>query len=186
MIFAGSDLHAQLRKKPDVSSKSKKEKANQADRKPIYEHLGGELLFGNLGFFNGLSVSTKLSLGYKITSGIALGGGTKLFYDQYSVVGPDPSVFDIGGFFMGRARIYQDIYFKAEYAFMRYEKDPDGYSIRNLYENVSVNYPLVGLGYMSGAGKWKFGVELMYIANETAQDIQSSVIEYWFGANYNF
>ncbi|MCO6463198.1 MAG: hypothetical protein J5I52_03520 [Saprospiraceae bacterium] len=175
---------AQLRKRPEgSSSKTKKERVV----KPSFvDRLGGDIMLGNVGFFNGLTISAKLDAAFKINDRFALGGGSKMFYDQYSVLGPDPSVFDIGGHFMGRARIINDIFFQAEYAFMKYSKDPVGYSIRGLTEDVKVNYPLFGLGYMSGVGKWKFAIQLMYIANETARDLQSAVVEYWFGASYNF
>lgn len=186
MIFSVTVTDAQVRKRTDVSSRSKKEVKEAIDKKSPFEKINAEILLGNVGFFNGLSISSKLSAFYKLSDRFALGGGVKLFYDQYSVIGPDPSVFDYGGFFAGRAKITKDIYFKAEYAFMHYAKDPDNYQIRRLYENVSVDYPLFGLGYMSGTGNWRFGIELLYIANETARDIQSSVVEYWFGASYNF
>jgi hypothetical protein len=39
---------------------------------------------------------------------------------------------------------------------------------------------------MSGTDKWRFGIELLYIANEKARDYQGSIVEYWFGASYNF
>ncbi len=183
LVFVSNDVHAQLRNKSTIEAKSKKDKK---DKSEFLDKIGGEIFLGNVGFFNGLSVSSKLSAGYKLGERFSLGGGLKLFYDQYSVVGPDPSVFDFGGLLTGKAKITKDIYVKAEYAFMKYAKDPAGYRVRNLFEDVKVNYPLFGLGYMSGSDKWKFGIELLYIANETARDLQSSVIEYWFGASYNF
>ncbi|MCZ2099912.1 MAG: hypothetical protein LC107_00050 [Chitinophagales bacterium] len=188
MAFVGHDAQAQLRKNTNVSSKSKKESKEKGDTKSFLENLGGEILLGNVGFYNGLSLSSKLSVGYKLGERVALGGGLKLFYDQYSVVGPDPSIFDYGGLFMGRVKLFQDFYLKAEYSFMNYAKDPVGYGyiFRGLYEDLSVNYPSFGLGYSSGTDQWKVGVELLFIANETAKDIQNAVLEYWFGAVYNF
>lgn len=181
------DVDAQVRKRATNSknTKIKKEKISK-DETSFLDKGYAEIKFGNLGFFNGLSVSSKLNVGYKFHDRFSIGGGFKLFYDQFSVVGPDPSVFDIGGFMHARAKITNEIYFQGEYAFMNYAKDPAGYNIRFISQDISLNYPLLGLGYMSGSDKWRFGVELLYIASERAQDIQGSVIEYWFGASYNF
>ncbi len=177
-----ADLNAQVRKKTTTSkaAKAKEEKIS------FLEKFNPEIKFGNLGFFNGLSLSSKVNVGYKLHDRFTLGGGAKLFYDQFSVQGPDPSVFDLGGFVYGRGKITKEIYFQAEYAFMKYGADPDGYIIRGLTLDQKVNYPLLGLGYSSGIGKWRFGVELLYIASEAARDYQSAVVEYWFGASYNF
>ncbi len=60
------------------------------------------------------------------------------------------------------------------------------YIYRGFSTAQNVNYPLFGLGYMSGTDKWRFGIELLYIANEKARDYQGSIVEYWFGASYNF
>lgn len=109
----------------------------------------------------------------------------RLFYNQYSFQGPDPSLLDLGGFVYGRGKITNEIYIQAEYALMNYSKDPDGFPARNRFEDVSINYPLFGLGYMSGGEKWKFGIQLMFNTNEEARDLQGNIIEYWFGASYN-
>lgn len=183
MFCSVADIDAQVR-----SRTSSKKKSKQKEEKPsLLEKINPEVTFGNLGFFNGLSLSTKINAGFKLHDRFSLGGGGKLFYDQISDIGPDPSVSDLGGFLYGRAKITQEIYFQAEYAFMRYGADPIGLRrIRGLNENVNKSFPLVGLGYASGFGKWRFGVHLMYIMDDYAQDVQRSVVEYWFGASYNF
>lgn len=182
ILVTGADLNAQVRKKT-TSKKKEKEKTEQVS---IMEKINPELRFGNLGFFNGLSISTKANVGFKLHNRFTVGGGGKLFYEQYSYPGPDPSVLDLGGFVYGRGKITNEIYVQAEYAFMKYGADPDGFVVRGFTEPIKVNYPLFGLGYMSGVGKWRFGVELMYIASEQARDYQNAVVEYWFGASYNF
>jgi hypothetical protein len=179
---------AQVRKRtaPSKNSKSKKEQVVKEETSFLDKGYA-ELKFGNLGFFNGLTISSKLDVGYKFHDRFSVGGGFKLFYDQFSVIGPDPSIFDLGGFLLARGKITNEIYFQAEYAFMSYAYS-DAYFTRNFPDglNKSVNSPLFGLGYMSGSDKWRFGIELMYIASESARDFQGSVIEYWFGASYNF
>jgi hypothetical protein len=183
MLMVSADMDAQVRKKTTSkkSSKAKEEKVKLMDK------INPELKFGNLGFFNGLSISSKAGVGYKLHDRFTVGLGGKLFYDQFVAQGlPDPSVFDYGGLVYGRGKITKEIYVQAEYAFMKYAADPDGYIIRNLTLDQNVNYPLIGLGYTSGVNKWRFGVELLYIASEAARDYQSSIVEYWFGASYNF
>lgn len=184
VLLSAIQAEAQIRKK--TSARSKREEQKKEKREALLNKFNPEIKFGNLGFFNGLSISSKANLGYKLNDRFTAGGGMKVFYDQYAVIGPDPSVTDLGGLLFARGKITKEIYIQAEYAFMRYGKDPDGYRIRDLFETTSVNYPLIGVGYMSGMDKWRFGVELLYIANGQAQDIQSSVVEYWFGATYNF
>ncbi|MBK8515769.1 MAG: hypothetical protein IPL55_05595 [Saprospiraceae bacterium] len=173
---------AQVRKRT-TSKKKTKEKTEQVS---LLDKINPEIKFGNLGFFNGLAISTKVNAGFKVSNRFSFGAGGKLYYDQSSVVGPDPSITDLGGFLYGRAKITNEIYFQAEYALMKYGADPVGYNFRGLREDQKVNFPLVGLGYCSGLGKWRFGIELLYVTNELARDYQNSVVEYWFGASYNF
>jgi len=186
-VLSMDHADAQVRKRTTSSKKDKTTKQKEVKENTGFLDKGyAELKFGNLGFFNGLFVSSKLGVGYKLHDRFSVGGGTKLFYEQYSVQGADPSIFDVGGFLHARAKITNEIYFQGEYAFMNYAKDPDGYSFRGYTVDQSANYPLVGLGYMSGSDKWRFGIELLYIASERARDLQGSVVEYWFGASYNF
>lgn len=184
-FFLSNDTSAQLRKRT-TTSKKEASAIEKEDKPSLVNKINPELKFGNLGFFNGLSLSTKMNVGYKISDRFTFGAGGKLFYDQFAVTGPDPSVFDYGGFLFGRGKITKEIYVQAEYAFMNYSADPAGFRIRDLTIDQKINFPLIGLGYMSGMGNWRFGVELLYNTNETARDIQRSVIEYWFGASYNF
>lgn len=188
VIFFFESADAQVRRRTtSTSTRAKKETKKQREpATPLYEKINGELLFGNLGFFNGLFISSKANVGYNLSKRFSAGGGMRLFYNQYSFQGPDPSILDLGGVVYGRAKITNEIFIQTEYAFMSYSKDPDGFRIRDQFEDISINFPLVGLGYMSGGDKWKFGIQLMYNTNEQARDLQGNVIEYWFGASYNF
>lgn len=164
-------------KRTDRKEVAKKEKEPSNDVN-FLEKLNYDIKIGQVGFFNGFSISGKLNAGYKLSDRFTTGLGTKLFYDQFIVRGaPDFKYFDRGIFGFARGKITQEIYLQAEYNHMVYDRDP---------LNVSVNYPGFGAGYMSGFGKWKFGLELMYIASDLARDFQGSVVEYWVGASYNF
>jgi hypothetical protein len=178
-----NDSFGQVRKRT-ISKTAKKEKTvKDDDGNDFIDKTYGELRFGNLGFFNGLSLSSKLNVGYKFHERFSVGGGMKIFFNQFVVQNaPDPSLTDLGGFVLARGKITEQIYAQAEYAFMNYQYyDNFGSKISK-----SANSPLIGLGYMSGLGKWKFGIELLYIVNEQARDYQNSIVEYWFGASYNF
>lgn len=182
MLMTYSDADAQVRKRTTAKKNAKEKKESVS----FLQKVNPEIKLGNVGFFNGLFISSKLNAGIKLHDRFSLGAGTKLFFNQYSQQGPDPSIFDIGGLVYGRAKITNSIYFQAEYAFMRYGKDPDGYLIRNIFENQKINYPLLGIGYFTGVGNWRFGMELLYITNNLARDYQNSIVEYWFGGSYNF
>jgi hypothetical protein len=139
MFMTYSDADAQVRKRTTAKKNAKEKKESVS----FLQKVNPEIKLGNVGFFNGLFISSKLNAGIKLHDRFSLGAGTKLFFNQYSQQGPDPSIFDIGGLVYGRAKITNSIYFQAEYAFMRYGKDPDGYLIRNIFENQKINYPLV-------------------------------------------
>jgi opacity protein-like surface antigen len=187
-LFLAPCADAQVRKKTTTTAKKNQEKEATDATSGFMDKFNPEIKFGNLGFFNGFSLSTKLTAGYRLSNHFTAGLGGKLFFDQRVIVGaPNPSILDLGPLMFARGKITDNIYLQAEYAFMNYGKDPVGYTTRRyLTQNVSLNYPLIGVGYLSGTGKWKFGVELMYIANERARDYQNSIVEYWFGASYNF
>lgn len=184
-ILVADDASAQLRKKTTTSKKEARSKEREA-RPSLMEKINPELKFGNLGFFNGLSISSKLNVGYKLSERFTAGVGGKLFYDQFSAIGPDPSITSYGGLVHARGKITNEIYIQGEYTFMDYERF--AFDSRNnlIIQEAKINTPLIGLGYMSGAGKWRFGVELLYIISDQAREYQGAVIEYWFGASYNF
>jgi hypothetical protein len=183
-----SESYGQVRSKKPKKEKKSTKKDKKEETISLMDKLNPEIKLGNLGFFNGLNVSTKMNIGYKMSDRFSVGAGGKLFYQQFSFPGmDDPSIFDYGGLVYGRGKITQEVYIQAEYAFSTFGKDPDGFQpVRNIPVNKSLSYPLIGLGYISGVGKWKFGIELMYIADSTAQDLQGAVVEYWFGGSYNF
>ncbi|MBK8626006.1 MAG: hypothetical protein IPN86_10715 [Saprospiraceae bacterium] len=182
LTFA-TETEGQVRKRTTTTKTTKSTKEKVAKDETNFLDKGyAEIKFGNLGFFNGLSLSSKLNVGYKFHDRFSAGGGFKLFFNQYVVPNaPDPSLLDIGGFIHGRAKITKEIYFQGEYAFMKYEYYDQGVKLSQ-----SANSPLLGLGYMSGTDKWRFGIEILYITSERARDIQNSIVEYWFGASYNF
>ena len=49
----------------------------------------------------------------------------------------------------------------------------------------TITFPTLSAGYFQGYGDWKFGFQLGYVINETAQDY-SSPLQYWFGFTYKY
>lgn len=178
-----NDGFGQVRKRTISKTAKTQKSVKEDDGTAFIDKTYAELRFGNLGFFNGLSLSTKLNVGYKFHERLSIGGGMKLFFNQYVVQNaPDPSLTDLGGFLLARGKLSDQFYIQGEYAFMNYQY----YDNFGTKFSKSANSPLIGLGYMSGFGKWKFGIELLYIVNEQSRDYQNSIVEYWFGASYNF
>lgn len=181
LIGFQSSVDAQVRsRKSKDKTTSKKSKKEIVSTVSLMDQLNPEIKFGNIGFFNGFSLSTKLNIGYKITERLSAGIGGKLFFNQFlgQGSGADASFLDLGAMIYARGKITNDIYLQAEYSRMRFD----------LGNNVKVNStsPLIGAGYMSGVGKWRFGVELLYIVDGPTRQLQNSIVEYWFGASYNF
>ena len=77
-FLVSSDASAQLRKKTTTSKKEARSKEREA-RPSLMEKINPEIKFGNLGFFNGLSISTKVGVGYKLSERFTGGVGGKLF-----------------------------------------------------------------------------------------------------------
>lgn len=178
LLTFSSEADAQSKRKRPVKRPEKQEKVKDTQNEINFfrDQLSYDIKIGNIGFFNGFSISTKLYAGYKFNDRFSAGIGGKMFYDQFIVRGaPDISYFDRGVFGFARGKVTNEIFIQAEYVSMRYDR----------FET-TVNHPLIGAGYMSGFGRWKFGLELMYIANDLARDLQNSVVEYWVGASYNF
>lgn len=170
-----------LPRKPE--SKPKFETVSMADK------ITGDIMLGNIGFFNGLFLSSKLTAGYKLGNRVVVGGGFKLFYNEYQLAGfSNPKIFDYGGLLYSRIKVYGGFYVQGEYAFMTYDKVPQFVfdPTRDPILKTNANSPLLGVGYLSGYDKWAFGAQILYIFDETSRDIQNSIVEYWFGATYNF
>ncbi|MEZ4912304.1 MAG: hypothetical protein R2774_15760 [Saprospiraceae bacterium] len=162
------------------NTKSRKKTREKVEKVSIWTKVNPEIKFGNLGFNNGLYVSSKLNAGYKFSERFSGGLGTKLWYSQISVPGDDYSFFDFGGFLYARGKIVESVFLQAEYSSTNFAET-------GFLPKKTITYPTVGIGYYSNSGRmWRFGAELFYIFDSLAQDYQNSPVEYWFGATYNF
>ena len=185
MILPSEELLAQTRRKRTnkdetiVSSGSRKSKQDE-NYVPFSERLNTEIRLGNLGIGTQFAISLKPSVAYKFGKVFSSGIGARAAYTyiNQSFGFPDVSYFDYGGFVFARAKLFNSFYLQGEYASTRFDFDTF---------TRTRNYPLAGAGYMStGGGNWSYGVELMFILDDQARDLQGSVVEYWINFSHRF
>ncbi len=170
-LLVFSDMNAQVRKR---STKKSKEAEKTEESLPLIEKLSADIRIGNIGINQGFSLSIKPGVGYNLNKYLAGGLGSRVFVDYTNFSGQENTYIDYGGFAFARFKI-QGFYLQGEYAVTKYE-----------YGNLTLNYPLVGAGYLSGNGsKWKYGIELMLPLNADARYYGPS-LEYWLNFAYNF
>jgi len=187
-IAAEADAQRRSRKsrnsdKSERSSRSKRDRDRDSGTETIglKDRLYYEIPIGNLNFNGGFSISGKPSVGYKLTESLSGGLGLRTFY--YFINNPpgaeDESLLFYGPAVFGRFKVTQDIYIQAEY-------DYNSYQFNSNADRLWVGTPLVGLGYSSGYGPWKYGLQLLFILDSEARDFERSTVDYWINFNYNF
>lgn len=166
----------------DAQRRRTRDRDRRDDQSEVIGKIYHSINMGNINFFSGnFSVSAKYGAGYKFSNRVSAGLSTKMFFDiinQFS--GPDLNLFSFGGGAFARVKITEDIYIQGEYDLTSY----DDIDFRDVY-----SYPLIGGGYESGQGPWKFGINGMIILNEEVRDITATggrVVEWWFSFSYNF
>lgn len=176
-------------KRSSRSSRSKRgDRSEKTEKIGFKDQLAYDIHIGNLGFSNGFYVSGKLGAGYKPIEKLTVGLGTKLQYRFYNELGnSDFDVFNYGIYGYTRYRIVEQFYLKGEYNYFSAQLDRDG-----LRDREKVSFPMLGGGYISGFGKWKYGFEVMFTVGGAtseptgfqARDIYS-FIEYTILFAYN-
>ncbi|MFM2394409.1 MAG: hypothetical protein RLZZ546_2391 [Bacteroidota bacterium] len=180
ILLICEDVSAQKKRRRSTAKEKMEEKKSDEESKTFTENLMFDLRFGNVGLNNGFSLSLKPGVGYKVTDFLAGGVGGRVFYNFVNTFGgEDFSLVDFGGFIFAKARLGQSFYIQQEFAITRFNTTLNG------NQKITVNYPLTGAGYASGAGKWKYGIELMFPWSELARDYGPS-LEYWLHFSYNF
>jgi hypothetical protein len=168
-LLIQTSAEAQVKKR-----KPTKEKENTEEVVPFLEKLSGDIRIGNIGINQGFSLSVKPGVGYNFSKLLTAGIGSKVFVDYSNFRGQEVTYVDYGGFAFARLKI-QSFYIQGEYAITKYE-----------YPNLTINYPLAGVGYLSGYGsKWRYGAELMIPLSADARKY-GVPLEYWLNFAYNF
>ncbi len=176
VVMSTMDAEAQRkRKRRDADTEKTDDPFNKSGE------LYHEIKFGNVFIQNGFAIATKYTLGYSFNNVFSVNAGPKIRYNFANSFGTasDLHLFDWGATAGARAKITQTIYAQAEYG----------------YHSVDIEYrggdrfkkwaPLIGGGYISQGGPWRFGFEAMLHLNRELQD-EFNVLEYWASLTYNF
>jgi len=157
----------------DRTSRSSRTADRDRDRDaevvPFTEKLTYDILLGNPYVANNFfEVSGKFGVGYKLTDFLAVGLGPKFKYDgdQFG------TSFIYGGQTFAKVNLGEAIYLRAEY----------DYLIRKNFDNISS--PLAGIGYLSGYGKWRYGLEVL-LPFSAEYRTGFSLLDYMFSFVYN-
>lgn len=149
------------------------------------DRMNYELKAGNISLGNQLRFALKGNAGFKLNEHFT--GGLAIKYD-FSFINfdtqEDINFSHYGGGPFVRGKFLNDFYIQVEYDYFNMQKIQGGFVF--LEERVTAFAPLIGGGYFSGFGDWRFGAEILFIANDDVRNNLSSAIEYWFGASYNF
>lgn len=148
--------------------------------KLVFDILGDFRIGSN---FNNpfIKIGLKPGISYKVLDRVSFGVAPKIEYYFTNIVnGEDFNEFDLGLEFFGRVMIFDIIYLQA------------GYDINNyiFYTNERdwFNSPVIGAGYMTGFGQWRYGAQALFLLNEKRRDYSAGQflpIELWFGFTYN-
>ncbi len=186
------DADAQRKRK---KRKSRDEKENNDPGVSWKQKMVYEIGFGNLNFgstfvgnipTNVFNFSLKSKVGYKINNRFSAGVGGKFYYAFYNFPSnsgiEDFGAFDYGGLVFLKAHIYDKFYLVGEYNWTSFE-----FIDINFENRKSVQTPMVGIEYLNGLDKWKFGMQVLFVLNDEYRDyIPIGVIDYWLIARYNF
>ena len=159
---------------------SSRDRDRQEEQVKFTDKLNYNIGLGNVGLGSSFSISLKGTTAYKPIDQLAFGGGGKFLYlFSNRIGGPDVSLFDWAGLVFGRFLITENIYLQGEYNFASFDggQNQDG---------INHSYPQFGGGYMSGYGPWKYGIQLLFVADERARDLTFTTIDYWIMFSHNF
>ncbi|MBT8233347.1 MAG: hypothetical protein HKO66_02520 [Saprospiraceae bacterium] len=161
-------------------SRSSRDRGESSNTVSFTDRINYEISIGNISFNQGFGITLKPHAAYKFTERLSAGIAVRTFYDFVNIVnGDDLSLFSYGPSGFGRFKITDEIYVQGEYNIMSYDQGPNG-------DRVSKSSPMFGLGYLSGYGPWRFGLQLLFIGNEEFRDFERSTVDYWFSFSYNF
>lgn len=161
-----SDSDAQRRSSRDRdSSRDRSSRNSDTETISFTDNLAYDIYMGNFVFANGLQLSGKASVGYKVIDRVTAGVGFKFDIRNQNFQGQanDVQSRNLAYFPFVRFKIVESFYAKAEYNFMNFRYEQPN------FDPVKVNYsfPMVGAGYLSGFGKWRYGIELLFMLSDS-------------------
>jgi hypothetical protein len=180
-LFVGlSDISAQKkRRKSRETTETRSSRNVEDDSDSFGKRLYYEIKLGDLGFGSQFQISGRFTTGFHINNFLSVNASASARYIFVnSVGGQDFSLFDYSIGPGIRGKITDEIYLQGEYRL---------YSVDNISFRSTQYAPLLGGGYMSGFGNWRFGLEILFILNDQTRDaLGGNILEYWFGGSYNF
>lgn len=171
------------------SSRSSRSRDTDTEKIGLKDRLFYEIPVGNIGFNGGFNISLKPTVGYKFTERLGVGLGVRSFYYFINIQDPnadDPSLLFFGPSAFGRFKVSQDIYIQAGYDYNSYKYDESTRRFSPNSPRIWRGSPMVGLGYNSGYGPWKYGLQLLFMVDNDVRDIEGSAVDYWINFSYNF
>ena len=153
------------------------------------DKLAFDIQVGNFALGNGFFASAKVAAGYKILDPLTLGLGLKGEYGVQNQVGQNSDFSNYGLYGYARYRLGDQFYLKGEYNYFN-SQCIAGLCSDNI-DREKAWFPMLGGGYFSGFGKWKFGAEVLIALGGNsdpggfqADDIYT-ILEYTFTFLYN-
>ena len=183
LIGVVEDADAQRRKRKKRSS-SRTEKRSE-DYKPFSERLTYEIGIGNNNSFAGINLGLRPAVGYKFGNIANVGIGGRYDFEFVNIINGDDLVLNTFAFFpYAQIKFTQSIYAKGTYEFGRYNSWFQNINTGRFVEDtVTETTPLIGGGYSSGIGDWKWGFEILFVMNEEVRDF-TNPLQYWIVASY--
>ena len=189
VLLMANDMNGQRRstKRSSDRSSSRTERSSSRTQTEdtetisIKDRLAYNIHIGDIGFGNGFQFSAKADVGYKLSERFTVGLGGKTFYFFQNVPNaPDNSLFTYAGYIYPRFKITESFYVKGEYNLYSIDFGPNA-------DRINEAIPMIGGGYTSGFGPWKFGIELLFLPVPEDRDaLYNNVFEYTFSFMYNF
>ncbi len=189
MIFFSTEMEAQRKSRKRSSDRSTRtertsSRTNSDDTETISlrDRLAYDIHIGNIGFNQGFNISLKSAVGYKVSERFTVGLGGKMFYLFRNSFGQsqDVSLLTYAGYVYPRFKISESIYIKGEYNLYSIDYGSNA-------DRINTSIPMIGGGYVSGFGPWKFGIEILFLPIDRNRDeLYGDVFEYTISILYNF
>lgn len=190
IFIDNADAQRRGTKKRTSKKETEEKTSNTRDTKlssDFRQKMIGEIGFGNPTFFGGggasqFNIALKPGIGYKFVDRVAAGVFIKGDYTFANLGGQEFSLFDYGAGLFAKFLVIDAIYLRAEGVYQNYSYDRrTGVVLRDDFIE-----PMLGLGYRSGFGTWKFGGEILFHMDRDVRDYAGQIYEFWLKLDYNF
>ncbi len=167
------------------SERSKREEEEEglftfSKDKLAYDILG-DFRISNAAGQTAIKFGLKPAVSYKLLDRLHFGVAPKIEYYFINVPNSeDYNLFDLGLELFSRVMVFDMFYIQGGYDFNNYT-----FGEPNLGDRTWYNSAVIGGGYMSGFGRWRYGAQALFLLNERRRDYSNFPLEFWFGFTYN-